>query len=323
MAESSIPYGSEEVYAHVCDACQDDNILRKAEGYCKNCPEYLCIKCIHLHKSVRLTRSHEIIDVTDDIDDVIGQLADTTIEDDVCLDHGKSPIDKYCKNHDEVGCDMCVTLSHNKCDTESISHTLRTFNDTKWNNTMTELKKAISRFTQSRSDTEKAEKNAIKEYKSFLDRQKIPRKHIIQQMRMDQIEDEKVKVAMLNAFLRNSKLKKKMIKDSMKVADTLQQQSTEVDRSNNATKKFITWNKLSKQLGLLDKTLSEVNVTDMSILEGSMEVQTLHLYKYEAGRKPVVIDIFNCPKFKSGKFHLHRFPKYLPQRLQSRLLFIH
>ncbi|XP_060568893.1 uncharacterized protein LOC132727425 [Ruditapes philippinarum] len=83
--------------------------------YCVDCTTYVCQNCLNDHNKFAALRKHQIVKITEvnelpgDTDQVQGK---KSVE---CGSHYGQYVDRYCKDHDEVCCSVCVTIKHRLC----------------------------------------------------------------------------------------------------------------------------------------------------------------------------------------------------------------
>ncbi|XP_053401617.1 uncharacterized protein LOC123549093 isoform X2 [Mercenaria mercenaria] len=107
--------GSEEVFDICCSPCSEADRVREGKQFCENCGSYFCDQCLRDHNKFAALRSHRIVDKS-----VVGPLqgGNTTVvgePTDRCVAHCGKIVDMFCKDHDEVCCEACVTIKHRSC----------------------------------------------------------------------------------------------------------------------------------------------------------------------------------------------------------------
>ena len=116
QSQSSTTEESEKGSFVSCSMCADDDKSSRAKYYCVDCDLYYCVKCVKFHSKFPAAKSHQVNDVassdmTDDNteSDVQGHVAAVTLK---CLVHRDKVLSTFCKDHDEVCCDVCVVIKH-------------------------------------------------------------------------------------------------------------------------------------------------------------------------------------------------------------------
>ncbi|XP_071160866.1 E3 ubiquitin/ISG15 ligase TRIM25-like [Mytilus edulis] len=96
----------------LCEPCSHEGNTQNAEKWCTDCNEGFCHICEKAHKSLRITREHNLILIEDyrKIENV-----NVSIQ---CEEHG-SKLELYCKAHEKAICIACLPTRHNVC-SESI-----------------------------------------------------------------------------------------------------------------------------------------------------------------------------------------------------------
>lgn len=95
-----------------CEPCQGKGkALKAASHWCVNCQEGLCAFCIDQHRSMKLLKNHDIVDVfslkPEHVYDEEGTGA--------CSLHTEKDLNLFCVDHACLVCVTCVALDHRKC----------------------------------------------------------------------------------------------------------------------------------------------------------------------------------------------------------------
>ena len=116
QSQSSTTEESEKGHVVSCSMCADVDKSSPARHYCVDCELYLCGKCVKYHSKFPATKSHQVNDVaSSDMTDVNtepeiqGRVAAVTLK---CLVHRDKILSTFCKDHDEVCCDVCALVKH-------------------------------------------------------------------------------------------------------------------------------------------------------------------------------------------------------------------
>ncbi|XP_071162475.1 uncharacterized protein [Mytilus edulis] len=96
-----------------CGPCGHDDIKKNAEKWCTDCNEGFCNVCEKPHKSMKISRDHNLIQIGDyrKIENVKVHLE--------CKDHG-SKLEMYCKLHEMPICLACFPAKHKSCSDDII-----------------------------------------------------------------------------------------------------------------------------------------------------------------------------------------------------------
>uniref|UniRef100_A0A8W8NTB2 B box-type domain-containing protein n=1 Tax=Magallana gigas TaxID=29159 RepID=A0A8W8NTB2_MAGGI len=92
-----------------CDNCEE----RPAKFLCKTCPGHLCENCKTEHEKKKMTRSHEIVSLISNNENMVDLL--------YCTEHTKKKVECYCNRCKEPVCTDCIIQSHNGHSVESLS----------------------------------------------------------------------------------------------------------------------------------------------------------------------------------------------------------
>ncbi|VDI30298.1 Hypothetical predicted protein [Mytilus galloprovincialis] len=91
-----------------CEPCFHEGNTQNAEKWCTDCNEGFCNVCEKAHKSLRITRDHNLILIEDyrKIENV-----NVCVQ---CEEHG-SNLEMYCKRHEKAICIACLPTKHTYC----------------------------------------------------------------------------------------------------------------------------------------------------------------------------------------------------------------
>lgn len=105
---------SETKINKACEPCTESGKVNEASEFCTVCEELLCIKCVSMHQSMKATKCHKLIKVSD--------IPSTWCE--PCLERGTNTVaDKMCSECEEALCSLCVT--HHKAQKVTRNHELQ------------------------------------------------------------------------------------------------------------------------------------------------------------------------------------------------------
>ncbi|XP_053390579.1 uncharacterized protein LOC128553454 [Mercenaria mercenaria] len=113
--QSSVSKGSEEDFNQECDPCFSDGQHEDAHGYCVDCKEYLCKRCLEFHQRTNAFNHHQLLDK-----DNMGfyETASTTTSQvctEKCTKHTDEVIKFFCPEHKALGCHDCMIMDHRTC----------------------------------------------------------------------------------------------------------------------------------------------------------------------------------------------------------------
>ncbi|XP_045197479.2 uncharacterized protein LOC123552134 [Mercenaria mercenaria] len=112
-----------------CEPCEDDDKQTIANGFCRECEQYMCTQCFQHHRKGKFCKDHELLDRRG------MQLQGSRKEEDKgsekCQDHEGEPIKFYCPKHVQAGCGDCMILEHKTCEVEYIRDKAATFKESK------------------------------------------------------------------------------------------------------------------------------------------------------------------------------------------------
>ena len=106
--------GSKET---LCDACQEDDSVEEVPAgvvICIECNQKLCESCVQLHKKVKASKQHQLVDLKNK--DVINQWT-SKLTNSFCIHHQSEPIKLFCLDCNSAICCVCQGKSHHghKC----------------------------------------------------------------------------------------------------------------------------------------------------------------------------------------------------------------
>lgn len=101
--------------SYFCTSCQLEQKKIPAEGFCSTCDEYLCEICFKYHIRLLVSRDHALLHKDELPEKEEKEATSSDVLEEKCECHTDNIIDFYCKTCDEVGCYICVTTKHRKC----------------------------------------------------------------------------------------------------------------------------------------------------------------------------------------------------------------
>ncbi|XP_060570446.1 uncharacterized protein LOC132728790 [Ruditapes philippinarum] len=114
----SLTQDSDVIQEMFCEHCEKElGTLVIADGFCKNCLDYLCSTCLRYHKTYK--PEHSIQDKAHMPQDFCFQK---------CQDHPRELIKFYCNSCKQKACTVCKAKKHNKCIIAHIPSLVRSAN---------------------------------------------------------------------------------------------------------------------------------------------------------------------------------------------------
>ena len=102
---------------HCSGSCSYRGSDKEAKSYCNEYQEYLCDPCAESHKGLKLTRSHQLLPVTD-----VSRPQNSFVSCLVLCDCSQNiGVSVYCEDHNDVICLSCQTVKTQKM-SNRISH---------------------------------------------------------------------------------------------------------------------------------------------------------------------------------------------------------
>ncbi|KAK3585288.1 hypothetical protein CHS0354_040235 [Potamilus streckersoni] len=98
-----------------CDFCSQVGKLVVASGFCEDCIEAFCSKCIYIHRLVQKDHNLEIWSHCKDASDEISRNNVDHRKGDNCPFHSMEPANIFCKDHKAVCCIICSCTEHKSC----------------------------------------------------------------------------------------------------------------------------------------------------------------------------------------------------------------
>ena len=107
----SVLNASEEVVDNPCGFClSSDNKMIESTHYCVDCGYNICKSCTQAHRKFPMMAGHQIVSVTSTT--FGGGRPVPQIPTQRCEEHHGKLLDKYCVDHNQVGCDSCAAIYH-------------------------------------------------------------------------------------------------------------------------------------------------------------------------------------------------------------------
>lgn len=100
-----------------CDSCEEN----PAQFFCKMCAGNLCEPCKREHGKKKITRSHEIISLSSNNEDLLDLL--------YCSEHTTKKVECFCKLCREPVCTDCIMQSHNGHSVKSLTTVYKELKD--------------------------------------------------------------------------------------------------------------------------------------------------------------------------------------------------
>ena len=97
-------------YPSFCGMCDNRHISKPSEVWCRECEEGLCTECTEYHSSVKLSRGHTTILISE-----YRKLPSYVLKiKEYCNEHHEK-FNLYCKEHECPCCRICIVKNHSDC----------------------------------------------------------------------------------------------------------------------------------------------------------------------------------------------------------------
>ena len=90
-----------------CDKCGEG----EAQGFCRDCGQFICQLCLDMHRKWRELQSHEISSLNE-VQETASKMVTPKKVITLCLKHPTEPIKIYCETCDELICRDCTVKTH-------------------------------------------------------------------------------------------------------------------------------------------------------------------------------------------------------------------
>ncbi|XP_052821224.1 uncharacterized protein LOC128246811 [Mya arenaria] len=120
--------GTSTVDITLCEPCSQDGETFPAEAFCSVCREFLCKTCSNVHRKLRATKSHALLDKSN-ITTPMRLKPDEQESIEPCEIHPKESIKYFCSTHQTLTCGHCLAFEHRSCDITLISEISKDFKD--------------------------------------------------------------------------------------------------------------------------------------------------------------------------------------------------
>lgn len=226
-----------------CTLCEQNDITRKAEIWCYECQDYMCLDCSRPHGVSRLSKRHNTVSIDDyrQIPDYIRSIKH------VCMDHDEQFV-SFCPTHNKTCCTQCILLNHKNCKNISlIEEALKTVDQT---SRLSKIQQSVRDVIESIQLVRKDRDN----YKQTVFEQEVSIKDAISTTRR-----------MLNDRLES--IEKASLKKLSHIVDT------EISNTDNSIDELI---KIEDEVTTLSENIKRVkdNATNKQILLGVQEIET-------------------------------------------------
>ncbi|XP_052807344.1 E3 ubiquitin-protein ligase TRIM71-like [Mya arenaria] len=113
-----------------CQPCEQDDEILPAEVYCTVCKEFLCSSCASVHRKLKMSRSHFLLDKSNMPTSIVGHKDEYECTE-PCDIHPKESIKYFCSTHQTLICGHCAVQNHRSCHADVISDISKAFKDGK------------------------------------------------------------------------------------------------------------------------------------------------------------------------------------------------
>lgn len=292
-----------------CSPCTELGKSTKAEQFCVDCSESLCISCTKVHKAYKVSKNHVIVEILKDnarmksASDLIQMISLYT----VCQNHSGRKIEYYCRDHDALFCVACAIVEHRKCELVfDLSQSLdkqRIAKDTEdLTTTIGKLGAHANSIVQVLTHSEEANKTQMNKIAAAVAEIKTKVGKILEKLE-DNINKQAKALVKKCEMTRQSNIEK--ARDVMRELRELKSMLQKALKDDAECEAYILTQKLRKRIGDLRCTLNEVSTTAQTfslelemtkmltdvILIGTENTEKLALVKLE--ENPIKIGAFS------------------------------
>lgn len=93
-----------------CTPCENQDAFHEAQYWCRDCNEALCESCSDHHKSLRISKTHKLIRISE-----TDEMPFSLKINEHCSFHKHKKFEFVCSEHDVPICAQCVTSTHKFC----------------------------------------------------------------------------------------------------------------------------------------------------------------------------------------------------------------
>ncbi|XP_045184587.2 uncharacterized protein LOC123542696 [Mercenaria mercenaria] len=161
--------GSKGYIENVCKPCEDDCKNTAADGWCRQCEEYMCSTCFRHHRKGKFCKDHELLDHRNS--GSVPQKASASDKGlEKCRQHFKKLIKFYCPTHGQVGCGDCMVLEHKACNVVYIPDKAIIFKDSKeFENVLKDIESCSNQIEECLSSIQTNRKVTETVYEQFIE----------------------------------------------------------------------------------------------------------------------------------------------------------
>ncbi|XP_060584699.1 E3 ubiquitin-protein ligase TRIM33-like [Ruditapes philippinarum] len=113
---------------NICKPCQDDSNETLADGWCRECDEYMCTTCFRHHCKSKFCKEHVLLEKKSTSPNSLNQSVEGLEK---CKQHSKKSVKFYCAAHNMCGCSVCMIIEHKACDVVYIPQKAAEFESSK------------------------------------------------------------------------------------------------------------------------------------------------------------------------------------------------
>ena len=131
------PMKMHETSKNECTLCLIQHSHATAIAYCIDCQVLLCEGCVDYHRKLDLTKPHGLIyQLEEELGKGVPDYPHVG-----CRRHAGKSVDKYCPNHEDIGCHKCMEETHKSC--KRIAHIPKSTEEIATTKEMTRVKEDI------------------------------------------------------------------------------------------------------------------------------------------------------------------------------------
>jgi hypothetical protein len=252
--------GSEEEFSNPCQPCLENDRNIDSLLYCVECEDYLCEKCVEMHRLVKPTKKHKLVHK-----DLLNNCGDELVinRKEECPIHMNEVIEWFCISDDKICCNICKATEHNKCESiVAIASVAETTNmhsiEEKIAETQSKLNDAIEKKNVDITNLDEDRKDSLQ----VLEQIKVDTVDTFQRLfRSLKKENQKVE----NIYMKEKKLISANIENCSRIIKCLNTTLTWLRKENICVEfKFIQMKKADMQIQSVQKTILDVPTKPLS-----------------------------------------------------------
>ncbi|XP_060559946.1 uncharacterized protein LOC132719987 [Ruditapes philippinarum] len=271
FSSSTTSMASDEDLQVYCQPCDEEGTRLPAQRYCTDCKEHLCKTCLTVHKKLKSTKHHTVLDAT--IMPKVLQQPSTSIHTSQsdyltthCCKHPQEIIKFFCNDHKNLLCCVCVTLEHQgtNCKVDYIPDISGNIIDSKeYQIILKALNTTLDKYQQMLKDVKEMTVKSDRSLKDALEDIKKFREEINQ--RLDELERQVVHVVTVNEKENNSNIAavETACEEISKTVEISSGKLKQLNASKQANKLFMELKLAEKIMEDVEKTATQLSTYDV------------------------------------------------------------